>query len=83
LWNLLHTPVTSSLLGPNILPNILFSDTLCQRFSLNVSDQISHPYKSTCKIIVLYILIFRFLDNKLKGKRFRIEWYKAIPLNSI
>jgi hypothetical protein len=23
-----------------------------------VSDQVSHPYKQTCKIIVLYILLF-------------------------
>jgi len=25
-------------------------------FSLNVSDQVSHPYKTTCKIIFLYTL---------------------------
>ena len=28
LWNLLHSPVTSSLLGPNILLNTIFSNTL-------------------------------------------------------
>ena len=28
LCNLLHSPVTSSLLGPNILPNTMFSNTL-------------------------------------------------------
>jgi len=50
----LHFPVTSSLLGPNILLNTLFSNTLSLRSSLNVSDQVSHPYKITCKIIVLY-----------------------------
>jgi hypothetical protein len=28
LYNFLHSPVTSSLLGPNILPSTLFSNTL-------------------------------------------------------
>ena len=59
LCNFLHSPVTPSLLGPNILLNILFSDTLSPCSSLNVSDQVSHPYKTTGKIIVLYILIFK------------------------
>jgi hypothetical protein len=39
----LHSPGTSSLLGPNILLKTLFSDTLSPRSSLNVSDQVSHP----------------------------------------
>ena len=39
----LHSPVTSSLLSPNILLNTLFSSTLSLRSSLNVSDQVSHP----------------------------------------
>ena len=40
LRSLLHSPVTSYLLGPNILLNTLFSDILSLRSSLNVSDQI-------------------------------------------
>ena len=36
--NLLHSPVTSSLLGPNILLNTIFSNTLSFLSSLNVSD---------------------------------------------
>ena len=59
LCNLLHSPVISSLLGPNIL-NTMFSNTLSFLSSLNVSDQVSHPRKTTGKIIVLYILIFKF-----------------------
>ena len=58
LCNLLHSPVTSSLLGPNILLNILFSNTLSFLSSLSVSDQVSHPYKTIGKIIVLYIYIY-------------------------
>jgi hypothetical protein len=30
-----------------------------------VSDYVSHPYKTTNKIIALYILIFILLDSKL------------------
>jgi len=43
----LHSLVTSFLLGPNILLNILFSNTLSLPSSLNVSAQVSHPYKIT------------------------------------
>ena len=53
LRNLLYSPVTSSLLGPNILLNIIFSNNLSFLSSLNVSEQVSHPYKTTGKIKVL------------------------------
>jgi hypothetical protein len=59
LCSFLQPPLTSSLFRPNILLNTLFSDTLSLCSSLNVRDQVSHPYRTTCKIIVLYI--FRFL----------------------
>jgi hypothetical protein len=60
LWSFLYSPVTSSLLGQNIPLNTLFSNTLRLRSSLNISDQVSHSYKTADKIIVLYILIFKY-----------------------
>ena len=56
----IHAPVTSSLLGSNIL-STPFSNTLSLRSTLHVSDQVVHPYKATVKIVVLCILIFVFL----------------------
>ena len=56
-----HSPVTSSLLGPNIFLSTPFSNTLSLRSSLNVSDQVSHPHKTTdinrrqsCKLGTVY-----------------------------
>src|SRR5215469_12623231 len=65
LYNFLHSPVTSSLLGPNTLLNTIFSNTLSLRSSLNISDKVSHPYRTTGKIIVLYVYLLKFLDSKL------------------
>jgi hypothetical protein len=56
LCNFLHSPVTASLLGPNILLRTLLSDTLSLCSSLSVRDQVSHKYKTTGRIMVLYIL---------------------------
>jgi hypothetical protein len=57
-------PITSSLSWPNILLTTLFSNTLSVRSSLNISDQVLHPYKSTGKTIVLHTLIFMILDSR-------------------
>ena len=38
----------------NILLSNLFSNSLSLRLRLNVSNQVSHPYKTTGKIIVLW-----------------------------
>jgi len=73
LCSFLHSLVTASLLGPNIL-NTLFSNTLSLHSPLSVSDQVSHPFRTSGKIMVLYILIFGFLDSNLEDKRFCTEW---------
>ena len=57
LCNILHSPITSSLLGPNILLNTTFWNTLSFLSSCNVNDQVSHPYKTKGKIIILYMYI--------------------------
>ena len=68
LCSFLHSPATSSLQGPNILLSPLFSNTLHLYSSLNVSNKVSHPYKTKEKLTVMYILIFIFLDSKLEDK---------------
>jgi hypothetical protein len=55
LCNFLHSPVTSALLGPNILLRTLFSNTLRICSSLSVRDQVSHPYK---RLVELWFCIF-------------------------
>ena len=74
LCSILHFPVTSPLLDPNILLNTLFSISLSLRASLKVSNQVSHPYKITGKIIFLYTLILKLLDSRLEDKGSCTEW---------
>jgi hypothetical protein len=50
--------IMTSLFGPNTLPSTLFSNTLSLCSTHNVRDKVSHPYKSTGKDTVFYILIF-------------------------
>jgi hypothetical protein len=41
-------------LGPNILPSALFSNTLSLCSTLNVRSHVSHPYRTTGKIIIFF-----------------------------
>jgi len=61
-------PVTSFYLGPNIFLSALFSNTLGLYFPPKMRDQVSYPYKTTGKIIVLlfYYLRFPIPDGKIK-----------------
>jgi hypothetical protein len=52
----LHCRVTTSLLGPKIVLNTLFSNTLSIGPFLSVSDQVSHTHKITGKTIFLYFV---------------------------
>jgi hypothetical protein len=59
-------------LGPHILKTLLSKSlSLCSSFK--VRDQVSHPYSTTGKITVLYILIFRFFDMRREERRFWTE----------
>jgi len=60
LCSFLHSLITSSLLGPNILLSTLLSNTLSLHSSLNVRDRVSNPHTTIGKISVLCILIFKF-----------------------
>jgi len=53
LYRLLHSPVTSILLSPNILLSTLLSNSRSLRSSLNVNDQVSRPSKTKGIIIGL------------------------------
>jgi hypothetical protein len=67
LCSFLQPPVTSSL-SVQIFSSAPWSQTpsvyvrICS--SLNVRDQFSHPYRTTDKIMVLYIPNFTFLENR-------------------
>jgi hypothetical protein len=76
LCSFLHPTVTSSFFGPNILLSTLFSNTLRLCSTLNVRDQVWHPYTAIGKTVVLYVLIFTFLGSRWEDKRLWTEHAK-------
>jgi lipid-A-disaccharide synthase-like uncharacterized protein len=56
----------SSHSSPNTFLGTVFSDILHLFYFLIARDQVSYPYKTTGKIIDMYILIFMFLENRRK-----------------
>jgi len=73
---LLLSTVTSTLLGPHIPLSTLPSDTLRLCYALDVSNQVSHPCKTTGKISSVYL-------NLPEGKRFCMKWQQAFPYFSL
>jgi hypothetical protein len=68
LFNFLHSPITSSLLGQNILLRTLFSNTLSLCSSLNVRAQVSHPYKISGRIIV-FVYFNLYISGQQAGRQ--------------
>ena len=68
LCSFLHSPIISSLLGPNILLSTLISNTLSLQSSLSVSDHVSHPYKTTRQNYSSVHLNFYILDSHWQTK---------------
>jgi hypothetical protein len=60
-------------LSPKYSPQHSIFKHLSLRSALYVFDQVSHPYRTTGKITVLYIISFKFLFSKLEDKRFCAE----------
>jgi len=79
----LHFNVLAFILGPNIFLSTLFSNTRSLCSFLNECEQVSHPYKTIDKIIVLYVIIFIFLDRKLEDKIFSLKVIIIIMINTI
>ena len=72
LCNFFHSPVTLSHPRSKYSPQhpVLKHPQL----SFLLQFQVQHPYKTTGKITVLYILIFKFLDSNLEDKKLCTEW---------
>jgi hypothetical protein len=73
------TPCHAVFSSPVVCPVLLCVNTSCRTlflgiynvcFSLRVRNQVSHLYRTTDGIIILYILIFRFSGRRLADKRF-------------
>jgi hypothetical protein len=63
LCSFLQPPVTSSLFGPNILLNTLFSNTLGLCSSLNVRDRISHQFLNCWNKFKMYFYSSSEIDG--------------------
>jgi hypothetical protein len=60
IMHLLQHPTNFTL----IRPHFSSAPVLKHRSSFNVRDQVSYPYKTTCKLTVLHILMYKFLYRR-------------------
>jgi hypothetical protein len=85
LCSFLHLPVTPFLFRTNILLSTLFSNTLGLCSSLTVRDHVSHPYRTTGKISLVYSNLHIFWQQA-RGQKV-LDWMVAFitriqsPLN--
>ena len=73
ICHLLHSPVTSPLLGPNILLCSVFSNTLSLCSSLSVSPSFIPMQHNKHNYSFVYLNLI-FLDGKPEDKKFCTEW---------
>jgi hypothetical protein len=79
----LHSPNMNSWRGAKlklhtyILLRALFLNIVKTCSSLSVRDEFSRPYKTTGKIMVLYILVSRLFDRWQEDERFWTERYQS------
>jgi hypothetical protein len=64
VYSLLHYPVNSTHLRPNITLSTLFSPSLDINFSLYLREEISQPHITKRKMIILYFSITIILQRK-------------------
>jgi hypothetical protein len=81
-----YAVLSTSLLGPIIFLRTPFSNTLSLYSSLSVRDQVLHQYKTTGKIIVLYIVLYIFvyqtgIQGILHWMTASIPWVQSFKSN--
>jgi hypothetical protein len=70
--------ITSSLVSQDIHLSTLFSNTICLCSSLEVTGEVSHPYKPTGKMICFVYSNFYGFRKMTKRQKVLEQWYAAL-----